>query len=144
MRLNSKRLRGSRRPVDAVGAAPGPAVGGEGRLARVGPMRGGQNGDVGSDRAHAEKAATFTGTVTVVVLATGMMVGRPILMHMDEPGILVVIGQTMRRDATLAKSHDGGRRRQTKRIKHDKQTRRAPTPFDGQPNKHTRSCRGRR
>ena len=94
-------------------------------------MWGEQNGDVGSDRAHAEKAATFTGMVAVVVLAIGMMMGRSVLMHVHNAGILMVVGQAVRGDGSRAEGHDGGRCRQTQRIKHGKQNCRAPTPSLG-------------
>ena len=94
-------------------------------------MRDEENGDVGSDRAHTEKAATFAGMVAIVALAAGMMMGRSILMHMHNAGTLVVIGQAMHRDGALADRHDCGRCRQTQRIERGKQSCRAPTPFLG-------------
>lgn len=69
--------------------------------------------------------------IAIVLLAAGMMVGRPILMHMDGAGYMVIVGQAMRRDGALTNRHDGGRRYQTKRIQSDEQARHAPTPFSG-------------
>lgn len=92
-------------------------------------MRGGQNGDVGSDRAYAEKAATFTGMVAVVALAIGMTMGRSVLVDVRNAGIVVVVGQAVRGDGGRAEGHDGGRCRQTQRIEHGKQSCHAPTPL---------------
>lgn len=62
--------------------------------------------------AHGEKTATLAG-LAVIVVGTGMMVARSVLVDMDCADPVLIVGEAMRRNGGLAEGQDGGRRRQT-------------------------------
>lgn len=73
--------------------------------------------------------------IAIVSLAARMMVGRS-MVHVDDAGIVLVLGQAMRGNATWAEGQDGRRGCQTKRVERDKQACHTPTLFPGQPTEH--------
>ena len=68
--------------------------------------------------------------IAIVSLAARMMVGRS-MVHVDDAGIVLVLGQAMRGNANWAEGQDDSRGCQTKCVERDKQACHTPTLFPG-------------
>ena len=107
MRLNSKRQKRSRRPVDAVGTAPGQALGKKRRALQDGGMLSDDEIDDRCNGAHGEKTAALAG-LTGIVVGTGMMMARSVLVDVGLPCRKMVVSETMRRGRAVIKCNSGG------------------------------------
>src|SRR3972149_11255119 len=111
-RLNSKRQRGSRRSIDAVGTAPGQALGQKRRAVRDGRILSGDEIDGRGNGAHGEKTAALAG-LALIVAGTGLTVARSVLVDMNSADPVLIVGEAMRGRGGLVEGQYGGRRRQT-------------------------------